>query len=152
MDKAKGPASGTIAISVGAVAAGLLYAWFLSVNFAGAIGGEARLAQAYAALAALALLWLALLALGIIDRAVGGPSWTRRAGFVLLPVAAIATTFATDAPNDRLSQIAVVALPLLAGAYALLGRLPAGPAAKAQTAALMLMAALSTYAIKLFIS
>src|SRR4051812_46628053 len=151
MEKAQG-LRGTIAICVGGVAAALLYAWFLAVNFATALGGEARIAQAYAALAALVLLWLALLVLAIIDRALHGPSWTRRAGFVLVPIAAIATAFATDAPNDRLSQLAVVALPLLAGAYALLGRLSARLAAKAQTAALMLMAALCAYAINRFIS
>ena len=110
------------------------------------------MAQAYSALAALVLLWLALLVLGIVDRALGGPSWIRRAGFVLVPVAAVATTFATDAPNDRFSQIAVVALPLLAGLYALAGRLAPGPSAKAQTATLVSIAALSAYAIKQFIS
>ena len=56
MEKAKGVRPGTIAIGVGAVVAALLYAWFLSVNFAEAIGGEARMAQAYSALAALVLI------------------------------------------------------------------------------------------------
>src|SRR3954452_22617450 len=71
MEKAQG-LRGTIAICVGGVAAALLYAWFLAVNFATALGGEARIAQAYAALAALVLLWL-----GPAGAAVAGPARAR---------------------------------------------------------------------------
>lgn len=137
-------------MAAGAAVALLLYAWFLSVDLASVGGGEARMGQAIEALMVLVFLWLLLLALVVADRALGQASWTRRAGFVLVPLAAIATTFATDYPHDRLCQIAVLALPLLAGAYVLLGRLPARRAALAQALALLPMAALSAYAIKLF--
>jgi len=132
-------------------AAALLYAWFLAVDLPGVAGGEGRYAQAMQALAALGLLWLVLLVLVIADRALGGPSWPRRAGFVLVPLAAIATVFATDYPSNRLCQLMVLVMPLLAGAYVGLGRLPAQAAARAQAAVLLPIAALSAYAFKLFL-
>jgi hypothetical protein len=137
-------------MAAGGALALLLYGWFLSVGLASALGGEARIAQAYAALAALGLLWLVLFVLVIVDRVLGGPSWSRRAGVLLVPVAAIADVFATDYPSNRLCQIIVLAMPLLAGAYVALGRLPARHAARAQALALLVMAALSFYAIRLF--
>jgi hypothetical protein len=143
---------GTIAMAAGGGAALLLYLWFLSLDFATLVGpGDAVVAQAYATLTALALLWALLLALVALDRGLGGPSWPRRAGFLLVPAAGIATLFATDYPSDRLCQLAIAALPLLAGAYALLGRLPPRQAARAQAATLLLMAALSAYPIERFV-
>ena len=130
----------------------LLYAWFVAVTLPDAAGGEAKMSQAMAALYALALLWLVLLALVIMDRTMGGPSWTRRAGYaVLFASRSIANTFATDYPHNLLCQIAVLGLPLLAGAYVALGRLPPQTAARAQMAALLPMAALSAYAFNLFL-
>ena len=136
----------------GGAAALLLYLWFLSADLPDAIGGEARIAQAYSALAALALLWLVLLALVVADRAFGGPSWTRRAGYLLIPVAGIATLFATDYPSNPICQLMVLVMPLLVGAYVGFGRLPAQTAARMQAVMLLLMAALSAYAIILFAS
>ncbi len=150
MEKKAGLRPGTVVTGAGLAAALLLYGWFLSVDLPDAIGGEARIAQAYAALAALGLLWLLLLVLVIVDRVLGGPSWARRAGFLVVPVAAIASVFATDYPSNRLCQIIVLAMPLLAGAHVALGRLPAPRAARAQWLALAPMAALSAYAIRLF--
>ena len=151
MEKANKPRSGTIAMmAVGALAL-LLYAWFVAVNLPDAAGGEAKMSQAMESLYALALLWFVLLVLVIMDRVMGGPSWTRRAGYAVLFVAVIANTFATDYPHDLLCQIAVLGLPLLAGAYVALGRLPRQTAARAQMAALLPMAALSAYAFNLFL-
>lgn len=145
------PGSGTIAMAAGGAAAVLLYLWFLSLDYAAIAGpGDSVVAQAYATLTALALLWALLLVLLVMDRALGGPSWTRRAGFLLVPAAGIATVCATDYPGNRLCQIAVAALPLLTGAYLALGRLPARRAAWAQAAVLVPMAGLSAYVIELF--
>jgi hypothetical protein len=140
-------------MAAGGAAGLLLYLWFLSVDLASLVGpGDAVVAQAYEALTALALLWGMLLVLLALDRGLGGASWPRRAGFLLVPVAGIATVFATDYPSNRLCQLAVAALPLLVGAYLLLGRLPARSALWAQAAVLLPMAALSAYAIRLFVS
>jgi hypothetical protein len=153
MEKSAKVRPGTIVMAAGGVAALLLYFWFLSLDFASIVGpGDAVVAQAYATLTALALLWGVLLVLVVMDRGLSGPSWTRRAGFVLVPVAGIATLFATDYPSNRLCQLSILALPLLVGAYVLLGRLPARQAARAQAAVLLPMAALSAYAIRLFVS
>lgn len=142
---------GTIAMAVVGVIAALLYAWFLSAYFTSAIG-DAVVGQALEALTALLLLWLALLGLMLFDRGLGGPSWPRRAGFLLVPMAGIATTFATDYPHDRLCRLTVVGMPLLIGAYMAAGRLPTRRAAWAQAALLLPMLALSAYAIELFLS
>jgi hypothetical protein len=140
-------------MAAGGAAALLLYLWFLSLDYAAIAGpGDSVVAQAYATLTALALLWALLLVLLVMDRALGGASWARRAGFLLVPAAGVATVFASDYPGNRLCQIAVAALPLLAGAYLLLGRLPERRAAWAQAAAMAPMAGLSAYAIMLFAS
>jgi hypothetical protein len=153
MEKSARLRPGTWLMAAAGAAALLLYLWFLSVDLASIVGpGDAVVGQAYEALTALALLWLLLLVLIAVDRGLGGPSWTRRAGFLLLPSAAIATVFATDYPRDRLCQLAVLALPLLAGVYAALGRLPARQATWVQAATLLPIAALSAYAIERFIS
>lgn len=152
MENAKRLRPGIIVMAAVGVAAALLYGWFLSVDLASALGGEARMAQGYEALAALLWLWIALFALVVVDRVLGGTSWTRRAGYLLVPLAGIATLFATDYPSKRLCQIAVLALPPLVGGYALLGRLPARLAGRAQALALLPMAVLSAYVVRLFMS
>jgi len=140
-------------MAVGGIAALLCYFWFLSVDLASIRGpGDSVVGQAFEALTALAWLWILLLVLLAFDRGLGGRSWSRRAGFVLVPVAAVATLFATDYPSDRLCQAAVVGLPLLVGIYLLLGRLPRHRAAVAQAATLLPLAALSAYAIVRFCS
>lgn len=147
------PRPGTIVMAAGAGAAFLLYSWFLSLDLAAIAGpGDSVVAQAYATLTALALLWALLLALVAADRVLGGASWPRRAGFLLVPAAGIATLLATDYPSDRLCQLDILALPLLVGAYLLLGRLPPRRAAVTQSAALLAMAALSAYPIMRFVS
>ena len=151
MDKRTRPGPGIIAMAIVGVAALLLYAWFLSAYFATAYG-DAAVGQAIEALLALALLWLALLVLAALDRAVGGPSWARMAGFLVLPLTAIATVFATDYPNDPLCEAGVVGAPLLVGAYVLAGRMRPASAVRVQAAILLLFAAFSAYAIDLFIS
>ncbi|MEA3065345.1 MAG: hypothetical protein QOJ27_1797 [Sphingomonadales bacterium] len=153
METRSKPRPGTIVMAAGGAVALLLYSWFLSLDFAGIVGpGDSVVAQAYATLTALALLWALLLALVALDRGLGGPSWPRRGGFLLVPVAGFATVFATDYPGDRLCQLAVAALPLLVGAYALLGLLPPRWAARAQAAMLLPMAALAAYPIVRFVS
>jgi hypothetical protein len=140
-------------MAAGGASALLLYAWFLSVDLASLVGpGDAVVAQAYEALTALALLWGVLLLLVAVDRGLGGPSWPRRAGFLMVPAAGIATLFATDYPGRLLCRLSLLALPLLVGLYLLLGRLPPRRAARAQAAALLPMAALSAYLIRLFLS
>jgi len=135
------------------VLAALLYGWFLAVDLAPNLGpGDAVMGQAYEALLALALFWLGVLVLLIFDRALGGASWPRRAGFALVPLAGIATLFATDYPDDLLCRAGIAAMPLLIGAYLFAGRLPARTAAQAQMAVLLPMAAFAIYAIELFAS
>lgn len=153
MEKGTRLRPGTMLMAAGGAAGLLLYLWFLSLDLAGIEGpGDSVVGQAYATLAALAWLWGLLLALVAADRALGGPSWARRAGFLLVPLAGIATLFATDYPGDRLCRLAVLALPLLVGAYLLLGRLPPRRAGWAQAAALLALAALSAYPIARFVS
>src|SRR3954464_10514584 len=135
---------GTAAMAAGGAVALLLYSWFLSADLAPLPGpGDAAVGKAYEALAALAWLWGLLLMLTALDRGLGGPSWPRRAGFLLVPAAGIATVFATDYPGDRLCRLPGPALPLLVGAYLLLGRLPPRRAGWAQAAMLLALAALS---------
>jgi hypothetical protein len=147
------PRGGTILMAVLGAAALLLYLWFVSLDFASLSSpGDGVVGQAYAIFAVLALLWGMLLVLVVMDRMLGGPSWPRRAGFLQVPVAGIATLFATDYPGNRLCQLDIMALPLLIGAYLLLGRLPPRHAAWAQAAALLGVAALSVYPIVRFAS
>ena len=144
---------GIAAMAAGGAVALLLFLWFLSVDLASLVGpGDAVVGQAYEALAALAWLWAVLLALVAFDRILGGPSWPRRAGFLLVPAAGIATLFATDYPGRWLCRLSLIALPLLVGLYLALGRLPPRRAAWSQTAVLLPMAALSVYLAKLFLS
>ena len=140
----------SIALGILGAVAVLLYTWFLSSYLATAYG-DAVVGQAIESLMALALLWLVLVVLITMDRVIGGPSWARRAGFVVIPVTAVASTFATDYPSDKLCQAGVVALPLLIGVYVLAGRLRAQSAAWTQAAILVLFAAFSAYAINLFL-
>jgi hypothetical protein len=144
------PRPATIALAIAGVIALLLYAWFLSANFATAYG-DAVVGQAIETLMALALLWFALMVLLIMDRAIGGPSWPRRAGSLVIPVTAIASIFATDYPHDALCQLGVVGVPLMVGVYVLAGRIQPPLAARAQAAILLLFAAFSAYAIDLFL-
>lgn len=152
MKKSKALRPGMTAIAAGTVAALLLYGWFLTVYLAPNLGpGDAVVGQAIEALMAIGLFWLVLFVLLAIDRVYGGASWTRSTGFVAIPICAIAMTFATDYPSDRICQAAVVAMPLLAVAYVLLGRLGERQAARAQALALLPMVALSAYAIRRFL-
>jgi hypothetical protein len=145
--------AGVIAMAVAGGVALLCYLWFLSINFAAINGpGDSVVGQAFETLTALACLWILLFALLAFDRGLGGRSWSRRAGYLLVPIAAVATVFATDYPSDRLCQTAVIGMPLLVALYLLLGRLPKRQAAIAQAATLLPIAALSAYAIERFAS
>ena len=152
MENGAKPGPGTIALAIFGALAALLYGWFLSVDLASDVSGDAVVGQAFKALTALGLFWIAVLVLLALDRVVGGPSWPRRAGFVLVPLAGIATTFATDYPRDRLCQLGIVGMPMLIGAYLLAGRLPTRRSSQAQAAILLPMAAFSAYSIQLFAS
>ncbi|HSQ96654.1 MAG TPA: hypothetical protein VLM18_11240 [Croceibacterium sp.] len=145
------PRPNTIAMAVLGVVALLLYGWFLSVNYA-TVYGDAVTGQAIEALMAMALLWLVLLALVAIDRVLGGPSWPRRAGYLVIPLSAVAMTFATDYPNNALCQAGILATPFVVGLYVLAGRMQPSLAARVQVAILLLLAAFSAYAIELFVS
>lgn len=138
-------------MAAGGLLAALLFAWFLSVGLTH-LWGDAVVGQAFEALTALGFLWVVLLVLLALDRGLGGPSWPRRTGFVLVPVAGIATLFATDYPDDPLSRAGVVAMPLLIGAYLAAGRLEPRQAARVQAALLLPLAALCWYSIALFVS
>jgi hypothetical protein len=157
MEGIRKPGAGTIVMAAGGGVALLLYLWFLSLDFAALEGpGDSAVGNAFATLTALAALWGLLLLLVAIDRGLGGPSWIRRAAFVLVPVAGIGTLFATDYPGNKLCQLSVLALPLLVGAYLLLGRLPRRGASRhaggAQAILLLTMGAISAYPIEKFIS
>ena len=145
------PRGGMIGMAAGGAVALLLWLWFLSLNFA-SVSGDAVVAQGIATLYALLFLWIAVIVLVCMDRAIGGPSWPRRAGFWVVPLALLGTVAATDYPNDALCQFAVLALPLMAVAHPLLGRLPAKLVGWAQTAVLLPMAAVSAYTIVKFVS
>jgi hypothetical protein len=149
MGESTKPRAGTIAMAAFGVVALLLYGWFLSVN-AMSVSGDAVVGQAIEALTALGLLWLVLLVLMGFDRGIGGPSWPRRAGWLVAPVTAIATVFATDYPHNPLCQWGIILAPLLIGLYMLAGRLPARQAGRAQAVILLPMAAFSAYSINLF--
>jgi hypothetical protein len=140
----------SIALGILGAVAVLLYTWFLSSYLATAYG-DAVVGQAIESLMALALLWLVLVVLITMDRVIGGPSWARRAGFVVIPVTAVASTFATDYPSDKLCQLGVVGVPLVIAIYVLAGRMQTRLAARAQAAVLLLLAAFSAYAIRLFL-
>lgn len=147
------PRGGTILMAILGAAALLLYLWFVSLDFASiSAPGDSVVGQAYAIFAVLALLWGLLVLLVVADRVLGGPSWARAAGYLLVPIAGIATLFATDYPGNRLCQLDIMALPLLIGAYVLAGRLPARWAGWAQAATLIGVAALSVYPIVRFAS
>jgi hypothetical protein len=107
-------------------------------------------------LTAFVALWALLLVLLTIDRIRAGPSWRARFAFLMVPIAGIATLFATDYPSNRLCELAVLALPPMAGAYLLLGWLPhrggKPRTAGAQALVLLLMAALSAYPTVKFLS
>jgi hypothetical protein len=153
MDKEARVPAGAWVMAAGGAAALLLFGWFLSVDLASIVGpGDSVVGQAYEALTALALLWGVLLVLVALDRGLGGASWARRAGFLLVPVAGVATLFATDYPGRWLCRLSLIGLPLLVGAYLALGRLPRRHAARAQAAALVPMAAISVWLIRLFVS
>ncbi|HEY7805604.1 MAG TPA: hypothetical protein VIC34_00255 [Croceibacterium sp.] len=145
------PGAGTILMAAGGALAALLFAWFLSVYLTH-VSGDAVVGQAFEALTALGFLWVVLLVLLALDRGLGGPSWPRRAGFLLVPVAGVATFFATDYPDDRLSRAGVIAMPLLIGAYLAAGRLEPRLAARVQAAILLPLAALCWYSIALFVT
>ena len=145
------PRPSTIAMAVLGVIALLLYGWFVAVNSA-TVYGDAVVGQAIEALMAVALLWLVLLVLVTIDRVLGGPSWPRRAGYLVISLSAVAMTFATDYPNNALCQAGVLATPFVVGLYVLAGRMQPSVAARVQVAILLLLAAFSAYAINLFVS
>lgn len=144
---------GTVALAAFGALALLLYGWFLSADLASNVTGDAVVGKAFEALTALGLFWIVVLALLAVDRGIGGPSWPRRAGFLLVPLAGIATTFATDYPDDQLCRIGIFGMPVLIGGYLLGGRLRARWARwarPAQAAMLLPMAAFSVYAVMLF--
>ena len=146
---------GTIFMALAGVAFPILYLTFLAQDFATLQGpGDSAVGDAYATLAALAALWGLLLVLLVVDQFRAKGWWTRTA-ILLVPIAGIATVFATDYPGNRLCVWTIVALPLIVAAYLLLGWLPqraAAPAGKARAIMLLLMAALSVYPIEIFIS
>lgn len=157
MDQKPKARAGTILMAIAGLAVLLLYLIFLAQGFATLEGpGDSAVGNAYATLAALAALWGLLLVLMVADQMLAtGPAWRTRPAILLIPLAGVATLFATDYPNDRLCQLAVAALPLIAGAYLLLGWLSsrgAAAAGKAQAVTLLLMAALSVYPIERFVS
>ena len=157
MEQAPKPRGGTIAMAVAALAFLILYLVFLAKDFATLEGpGDSAVGNAYATLAALAALWGLLLVLLVADQIVAaGPAWRTRPAILLVPVAGIATLFATDYPSDRLCVWAIVTLPPIVAAYLLLGwlsRRGGAAAGWAQAAALLLMAALSFHPIARFVS
>jgi drug/metabolite transporter superfamily protein YnfA len=147
--------AGTIAMALAGLAMLLLYLAFLAQDFATLEGpGDSAVGNAYATLAALAALWGLLLVLLVVDQ-IRAKGWWRRAAILLVPIAGLATLFASDYPNNRLCVWTIVALPLIVGAYLLLGWLPpraAKWAGMAQMVMLLLMAALSIYPIERFAS
>ena len=157
MDQRPKLRTGTIVMALVGLAILLLYLAFLAQDFAALEGpGDSAVGNAYATLAALAALWGLLLILLVADQIrAKGPAWRTRPAILLVPIAGIATIFATDYPNDRLCIWAVVALPPIVGAYLLLGWLSnrgAKLAGGTQALMLLLMAALSIYPIERFVS
>jgi hypothetical protein len=155
MEGTSKPRGGTIAMALAALAFLLLYLTFLAQDFAAIEGpGDSVVGNAYATLTALAAMWGLLLVLLVVDQFRAKGWWTRLA-ILLVPIACIATVFATDYPASRICVWAIVALPLVVAAYLMLGWLPprAGAwAGKAQAVMLLLMAGLSVYPIERFVS
>jgi hypothetical protein len=146
---------GMIVAIVAGLATLLLYVGFLALTLADPEGGESRMANAFASLAWLAALWAMLLLLLVVDRVSASvKSWTTPLAFVLVPIAAIASLFATDYPNNRWCQLTLAALPLIVGIYLVLGRLPSlrRTAQIGKPVLLLLVAALSIYPIEKFVS
>lgn len=144
------PRGGIVGMALAGAVALLLWLWFLSFASA-SVSGDAVVGNAFATLYALLFLWIAAIALVVMDRVRGGPSWPRRAGFWVVPLALLGTVGASDYPNDPLCQFAFLGLPLMAVAHPLLGLLPARGAGWAQSAVLVPMAGLSVYAIVRFV-
>lgn len=146
---------GTIAMALAALAFLLLYLTFLAQDFATLQGpGDSAVGNAYATLTALAALWGLLLVLLVADQ-IRAKGWWTRIAILLVPIAGIATVFATDYPSNRPCIWTIVALPLIVAAYLMLGWLPhraSAPVGKAQAVTLLLMAALSVYPIERFVS
>jgi glucan phosphoethanolaminetransferase (alkaline phosphatase superfamily) len=121
--------AGAIAMAIAWLAVVLLYFAFISQDFAKLEGpGDSAVGNAYATLTALAALWALLLLLLVVDQ-VRAKGWLTRPAILLVPIAGIATLFATDYPGNRLCVWAVAALPLIVLAYLALGWLsrPAPP-------------------------
>jgi putative flippase GtrA len=155
MEQRQKPGAGTIAMAIAWLAALSLYFAFISQDFATLEGpGDSAVGNAYATLTALAALWALLLLLLVVDQ-VRAKGWLTRSAILLVPIAGIATVFATDYPSNRLCIWAVAALPLIVLAYLALGWLPwpaTAWAGRARAVMLLLMAALSAYPIEKFVS
>lgn len=155
MEQAPRSLAGIIVLAAAWLAVLLSYFAFLAANFATLRGvGDAAVGNAYAVLTALAALWSLLLILLVVDQVRAKGRWARPA-ILLVPIAALATIFATDYPGNRLCVWAVVALPLIVIAYLMLGWMPraaASLAGRGQVLMLLPMAALSIYPIEKFIS
>ena len=154
-DQAPGRRLGMVVTIVAGLATLLLYVGFLALTLADPEGGESRMANAFASLAWLAALWGMLLVLLVADRIRATVrSWTAPLAFLLVPIAAIASLFATDYPSNRWCQLSLAALPLVVGIYLVLGRLSSlrTTARFGRPAMLLLMAALSVYPIEIFVS
>jgi hypothetical protein len=147
--------AGTVVMALAGLAVLFLYLTFLAQDFATLEGpGDSAVGNAYATLAALAALWGLLLVLLVVDQ-IRAKGWRTRPAILLVPIAGIATLFATDYPNDRLCIWAIAALPLIVAAYLVLGWLPQRAAKLVgwgQAVTLLLMAALSAYSIERFVS
>src|SRR4051812_49690090 len=114
MEKGARFPAGVWLMAAGGAAALLLFGWFLSVDLASIVGpGDAVVGQAYEALTALALLWCVLLVLVALDRGLGGASWPRRAGFLLVPVAGVAPPLSPRFSRPPLCPPSPPAFPLL---------------------------------------
>jgi hypothetical protein len=147
--------AGTVAMAAAGLAALLLQAAFLAQYFAPREGPGDDIGPALLGLATLLVLWALLLVLLAVDQMRPGPAW-RRAAILLVPIAGIATSFATDYPGSALCIVSLVALPPVVLAYLLIGGLPGLRARAAADAAravmLLLMAALSVYPVGKFVS
>ena len=154
MERTAEQRGGTIFMALAGVAFLILYLIFLARDFATLQGpGDSAVGNAYATLTALAALWGLLLVLLIVDQ-IRAKGWWTRFAILLVPIAGIATVFATDYPGNRLCAWTIVALPLIVAAYLLLGWVPpraAAAAGKGRAVMLLLMAALSVYPIEIFI-
>lgn len=155
MEQRPKPRAGTIVMAVAGLAILLLDLAFIAQDFAPHQGpGDSVVGDAVLVLMILAALWVLLLFLLVADQIRTGPPW-RRAAILLVPIAGIATVFATDYPSNALCELSLVALPPIAGAYLLLGWLPdraMAIAGKARAVMLLLMAALSVYPFEIFVS